>query len=193
MPSKPLNMQCPYCGQYKVEQITEIDPMSFNYHEITKTVCMFCGKVIEPVAKTTYSSSTDTDCAKATSNDKYCQNCNTKMEPFGYDGWYTCPKCGYGYVDYIGDLPKELSDNEIELSKKLCDEKFILPCNNTWGVGKIATAENMSSQTLTITNCEKIKLEHKEMDIDFEFDTSKLENVDTIIINGYRYIKDKVG
>ena len=47
MLNKPLNMQCPYCGQHQVEVITQIDPMSFNYHEVTKTICTFCGKIIE--------------------------------------------------------------------------------------------------------------------------------------------------
>ena len=46
MINQPLNMQCPHCGQHKVEMITEIDPMSFNYHEIHKAMFKFCCKVI---------------------------------------------------------------------------------------------------------------------------------------------------
>ena len=36
-----------------------------------------------------------------------------------------------------------------------------------------------------------IKLSHRELEIDFELDHKKLENIDTIIINGYKYIKPK--
>ena len=34
-----------------------------------------------------------------------------------------------------------------------------------------------------------IRLHHKELEIDFELDPKKLKSVDTIIINGYKYIK----
>ena len=54
-------------------------------------------------------------------------------------------------------------------------------------VGKI----DMQPNTLTITNCETIKMHHKEMDVDLAFDTDKLENIDTIVINGYKYVKEK--
>ena len=36
-----------------------------------------------------------------------------------------------------------------------------------------------------------IKLSHKEFEIGFELDPKKLENIDTIIINGYKYVKPK--
>lgn len=34
-----------------------------------------------------------------------------------------------------------------------------------------------------------IKLYHKELEIEFELNPDKLKNVDTIIINGYKYVK----
>lgn len=188
--NKPLNMQCPYCGQHQVEAITQIDPMSFNYHEITKTICMFCGKVIEPSEKVTYSNSTDSSYTAVSSKDKFCAYCNTKMEPFGDGSWWSCPKCGYGYMDYIGDLPKELSDEEVEVSKKIFEGKLHIPCDNVWGVGKIAVTDPIAQNTLTIERCEKIKMHHKEMDIDFEFDTKKIENINTIIINGHKFVRE---
>lgn len=59
-----------------------------------------------------------------------------------------------------------------------------------WAVGKLVTDQSLLN-TLTITNCSKIRLQHKETEIDFEFDTKKLENIDTIIINGFKYIKER--
>ena len=35
-----------------------------------------------------------------------------------------------------------------------------------------------------------IKLRHKEMDIEFDLEPEKLESIDTIIINGYKYVKE---
>lgn len=34
-----------------------------------------------------------------------------------------------------------------------------------------------------------IRLHHKELEIEFELDPKKLKNVDTIVINGYKYVK----
>lgn len=190
MMHKPSNMKCPFCGEYKVEHITEIDPMSFNYHELTKAVCMFCGKVIEPSEQTTYSNSTDSSYINATSNDKYCQNCNTKMDHFNSHGWWVCPKCGYGYIDYIGDLPKELSDEEVEMSKKLCDEKFILPCDNTWGVAVGKLAEDLMSNPLQFDRCEKIIFRDKTLDFVFEIPEERYKDIDTIIVNGHKFVRE---
>lgn len=35
-----------------------------------------------------------------------------------------------------------------------------------------------------------IKLRHKEIEIEFELEPDKLKNIDTIIINGYKYVKE---
>lgn len=59
-----------------------------------------------------------------------------------------------------------------------------------WAVGKLITDQPLQN-TLTITNCNKIQLQHKETEIEFEFDTKKLENIDTIVINGFKYVKEK--
>lgn len=114
------------------------------------------------------------ECTTSTSAAKYCENCNTKMEQFEDGGWWVCPECGYGYMDYVGDPPKDLysifkSDGTA----------------NAWG------ALGLEQQTLTITKCEKFKIQCKEIDIEFELDADKLENIDTIVINGYKYIKEK--
>ena len=191
MLNKPLNMQCPYCGQHKVEVITEIDPMSFNYHEVTKTICMWCGKVIEPTEKVTYSNSTD-DCstdssyATSTSAEKYCLNCNTKLERNG--AWWHCPNCHYGQMDYIGD-PKHFSDEDIEMSKKIFEGKLHTPCDNVWGVGKINT-EDLMSNTLQFDRCERIIFRDKTLDFVFEIPDERYKDIDTIIVNGIKFVRD---
>ena len=175
MISQPMNMKCPFCGHYKVEMITEIDPFNFGYHEITKYRCSQCGHTIEPPRGVTYLNSTDSSYTTASSAEKYCQNCNTKMEPFG-DKWLSCPKCGYGYMDYIGDTPKD---------------NLFIPCDNAWGVGYAYGSLEPDPFTVEIGNCNKIKLGHKELDINFEFDAKKIENIDTIIINGHKFVREK--
>ena len=40
-------------------------------------------------------------------------------------------------------------------------------------------------------DCEKIRLFQKGLDIEFDIDPKKLENIDVIEINGYRFIKEK--
>lgn len=38
---------------------------------------------------------------------------------------------------------------------------------------------------------ELIRLRHKEMELEFELEPDKLANIDTIILNGYKYVKEK--
>lgn len=57
--------------------------------------------------------------------------------------------------------------------------------------GYIIAEHSMQPNTLTITNCEKFKVQLREIDIEFELDPDKLENVDVLIINGYKYVKEK--
>ena len=181
-------MQCPYCGQHKVEVITEIDPMSFNYHEITKTIYMFCGKVIEPTEKVTYSNSTDSSYTTATSAVKYCDNCHTKMEPFGDNGWWVCPICGYGQVDYIGD-PKELNEEELKQAQKMFESNLYIH-NDGLAVGKINT-EDLLSNTLQFDRCEKIIFRDKTLDFVFEIPDERYKDINTIIVNGHKFVREK--
>ena len=117
------------------------------------------------------------DSINSTSNaEKYCWNCNTKMEPFGDGSLWECPNCHYGCMDYIGDLPKD---------------NLFIPCDNTWGVSTIKAPDPLEPFTVEISNCTKIKLGHKSLDIDFEFDAKKIENINTIIINGHKFVRDK--
>jgi predicted RNA-binding Zn-ribbon protein involved in translation (DUF1610 family) len=191
MLNRKLNMACPYCGQHQVELITEIDPMSFNYHELTKMVCMFCGKVIEPSEVVTYSNSTDSSYTTAGSAYKYCDRCNTKMEKFGGTDWWMCPNCHYGYMDYIGDLPKESPNEEVEMSKKMFEGKLHIPCDNAWGVdvGKINN-KDLLSNTLQFDRCEKIIFRDKTLDFIFEIPEERYKDIDTIIVNGHKFVRE---
>lgn len=161
-----VNENCPICGGYVV--------LTTNGTKI----CEKCHYLL-PGSNWAYSST-------VTSADKYCANCNTKMEELGE--WWYCPKCGYGHMDYIGDLPKELSGEEVEMSKKIFEGKLHIPCDNIWGVG-IGKMEP-TPYTLQI-DTDLIKLKHKEMELEFELEPDKLANIDTIVINGYKYVKEK--
>jgi hypothetical protein len=57
-------------------------------------------------------------------------------------------------------------------------------------VGCAVGSADVEPMTLHIdTNL--IKLSHKEFEIDFDLNPDRLENIDTIIINGYKYVKLK--
>lgn len=138
--------------------------------DIGTEICQNCGYVL---AQSTFvTTSTDYPHNTTGSAYKYCQNCNTKMVKHG--NWYECPNCHYGHMDYIGDPPVN---------------NFIIPCDNVWGVGK--AVGSLEPNTLTIERCEKIKMHQKEIDIDFELDARKIENINTIIINGHKFVREK--
>lgn len=121
--------------------------------------------------------------ATCTSADKYCERCNTKLEPL--DDWLACPKCGYGYNITTGDPPELTTEYIKELANKITDVSFFIPSGEAVGLASVPP------QTLTITNCEKFRVQLREVDIEFELDPDKLENIDTLIINGYKYVKEK--
>jgi hypothetical protein len=55
----------------------------------------------------------------------------------------------------------------------------------------VSAVADLQPRTLTITNCEKFKVQLRELDIEFELEPDKLANIDTLIINGYKFIKEK--
>ena len=110
-----------------------------------------------------------------------------------YNGtWWECPDCHYGYMDRTGYLneTKQFPDDEVEMSKHIFEGTLHIPCDNVWGVGTIKPTDLAAENTLILERCEKIKMHQKEMDIDFEFDTKKIENIDTIIINGHKFVRE---
>ena len=163
-----LNKNCPMCGGNVV--------LLANGAE----VCEKCHYVLPP-EDWGYDSTNSTSSAE-----KYCDRCHTKLNPLN-DWWY-CPECGHSYRDYIGDPISY--DDIVEQLKKITDHSFYIKSDgtaNAWG----ALDPKLNPQTLTITNCEKFKVQLKEIDIEFELDPDKLENIDTIVINGYKYVKEK--
>lgn len=168
-----LNKNCPVCGGYVV--------LLDNGYEI----CEKCHYVLPSSTHVQMSDST-----KASSSEKYCDRCNIKLEPFG--DWWVCPKCGYGYKITTGD-PPELTEEYIkeikEMAEKITSTHFYTrDDNHAFTVGKAISS--VEPQTLTITNCEKFKVQLREIDIEFELEPDKLENIDTLIINGYKYVKE---
>lgn len=103
-----------------------------------------------------------------------------------------CPVCGGGKVKHY-------------FNYNICEDcHYILPDSNTTqvvlynidnhGTGTIHSKidiNSLSPRTLTIENCELIKMHHKELDIEFEFNTKKLENIDIIEINGHKFVREK--
>lgn len=168
-----INKICPVCHNDKVE-----------LSELGTEICTQCRYVIPG----------PTDATNSISNtNKYCPECKTPLEGSMSSGWWECPNCHYGYMDYIGDPLQDniqMSEEDIEVSKHIFEGKLHVPCDNTWGVGKTAITDQLAQNTLIIEKCEKIKMHHKEMDIDFEFDTKKIENIDTIIINGHKFVRE---
>ena len=103
-----------------------------------------------------------------------CPYCNTKMIYNKENNSWLCVACGYHLKVTVGDPPKDL--DTIWKSDGTA---------NAWG------ALGLEPQTLTITNCEKFKVQLREIDVEFELEPDKLENIDTIIINNYKYVKEK--
>lgn len=98
---------------------------------------------------------------------KYCSRCNAILKQDG--DWNSCSICGYGYNTITGAF--------YEAIKEAPKQDIIV--------------NSLSPSTLTITNCEKFKVQLKELDVEFELEPDKLANIDTLIINGYKYIKEK--
>jgi len=162
-----INKSCPVCGGY----VIVLDNGS--------EVCEKCHYILPSTNAAQMSDST-----KSSSSDKYCVRCNTKLELLG--DWWACPECGYGYRITPGD-PPELTEEYIkEMAKKITDTPFYV---HGTAVGK--AIGSLEPQTLTITNCEKFKVQLREIDVEFELEPDKLENIDTLIINGYKYVKEK--
>jgi hypothetical protein len=127
------------------------------------------------------------DSTKASSSEKYCNRCNIKLEPFG--DWWVCPECGYGYKITTGDPPELTEESIKEMTKKItCTPFYTRDDNHAFTAGKVIGS--VEPKTLTISNCEKFKVQLREIDIEFELEPDKLENIETLIINGYKYVKE---
>lgn len=160
-----LNKTCPVCGGF----VVLLDSGS--------EICEKCHYILPSSTQVQMS-----DSNKASSSDKYCVRCNTKLEP--HIDWWICPECGYGYRITTGDQPELTEEYIKEMAKKITDTPFYSCTAISKAIG------SLEPQTLTITNCEKFRVQLREVDIEFELESDKLENIDTIIINGYKYVKE---
>ena len=160
-----LNKNCPVCGGYVVRLNSGPE------------VCEKCHYILPDSNSVNMSDSTS-----ATSADKWCTRCNTKLEQ--YDNWWVCPKCSYGYRITTGDPPELTMEYIKEMTEKITRTPFYIHSDEAIG---IASAQ---PQTLTITNCEKFKVQLREIEVEFELEPDKLENIDTLIINGYKFVKE---
>lgn len=127
--------------------------------------CTKCGYVFDLSVHT----HRDSDSSTSDTN-KYCQMCNTKLIQEG--NWWICPNCHYGHMDYIGDPPDDIYIKSDGIG-------------TAWG----RFDPELIPFTLQI-DTELIKFRHKEMELEFELEPDKLANIDTIIINGYKYVKE---
>lgn len=161
-----LNKNCPVCGGY----VVLLDSGS--------EMCEKCHYILLDSSPVNMS-----DSASATSADKWCTRCNTKLEQ--YNNWWVCPKCSYGYCITTGDPPELTADYIKEMAEKITGTPFYIPSGEAIGIASVRP------QTLTITNCEKFKVQLRELEVEFELEPDKLENIDTLIINGYKFVKEK--
>lgn len=114
------------------------------------------------------------------------------------DSWHyidlICPICGGGKVRCYSDY--NLCEDCRYIVPDFYDTQEVVLYNidnfvtNTGVACRSVNSEDLMSKTLLI-DCELIKFHHKELDIEFEFDTKKLKNIDTIEINGHRFVKEK--
>lgn len=60
-----------------------------------------------------------------------------------------------------------------------------------YSLGNI-TYDVVRPQTLEITGCERIILKDKSLDFSFEITKGKIEDFDEIIVNGIKFVKEKL-
>lgn len=99
----------------------------------------------------------------------------------------TCPICG-GLVVLLGGIERCEKCHYI-LSSSVQAQMLDSTRYSSTAVGKAISS--VKPQTLTITNCEKFRVQLRDIDIEFELEPDKLENIDTIILNGYKYVKER--
>lgn len=80
-----------------------------------------------------------------------------------------------------------MEDNELAIDQGSLIIGHYKQTETALAVGSI----NVEPYTLYIET-ELLRLKHKEMDLEINIDPKKFENIDTIIINGYKYVKNKI-
>lgn len=152
-----------------MQYVNKTCPVCGGYVVLLTNGMELCEKCHYTLSDTNWATSTS-----STSGLALCPRCDTPLNENG--NWKECPHCHYGYMLYTGDPPQDLVDIYIKSD----------------GIGSAygKLDPSLTPQTLQI-DTKLITLKHKEMDLELELDPSKLENIDTIIINGYKYVKEK--
>ena len=68
-------------------------------------------------------------------------------------------------------------------------EQLFVPSDSAWAVGTL-NVENLMSNTMEIKNCERIIFRDKTLDFQFEIGHDKYKDINTIIVNGIKFVKE---
>lgn len=112
-----------------------------------------------------------------------CRNCGTELELLGT--WWSCPRCGYGYKTIEENTSKLSEDLIKEIAKQIMSTPLYKYSDDS-----SMKIDPVKPTVLEIVNCKKFSIHLKELDVEFELEPDKLENIDTLIINGYKYVKE---
>lgn len=108
-----------------------------------------------------------------------CPNCSFFISPkTNIVGYVQCGNCGYIFPE--PPEPIEIPSTVIATgwSEDICP---------------VATAigrHSMEPDTLIIERCSKLKVEHNGIEIEFPLDSNILKSINTIEINGFKYVKE---
>lgn len=115
---------------------------------------------------------------------------------FGTVYKYQCLHCGkimdaeeLSCMDYTRDLPKEiqLTEEEMERSKQLWESSFFIRDDESkLAIGSIEDLKN----TIQFNRCERIIFRDKTLDFVFEIPEERYKDIDTIIVNGHKFVRD---
>lgn len=108
-----------------------------------------------------------------------CPNCSFFISPkTNILGYEQCVNCGYVFPE---------KPEPVEIPSAVIATEW-----NT-EISPVATAigrHNMEPDTLTIQRCSKLKVEHNGIEIEFPLDDYILKSINTIEINGFKYVKE---
>ena len=104
-----------------------------------------------------------------------CSNC-TSYESFAQMGWSNADQCA----------SFKQRDDTIFANGY---EQLFVQIDSAWAVGKLNT-EDLMSNTMEITGCERIIFRDKTLDFQFEIGHDQYKDIDTIIVNGIKFKKE---
>lgn len=69
------------------------------------------------------------------------------------------------------------------------DISLFIPDDSKWAVGKI-NAEDFMSNTLQFDRCDRVIFRDRTLDFQFEIGRDQYKDIDTIIVNGVKFVKE---